>query len=89
MEIWAKRAPLRHGGFAEVGVAHQFARSNEGLPRRHRLLRAPPIIAPYFGELLVRIVRERDLGILMVEHDMSLVLGICEWIYVLDFGRLS
>ena len=40
-----------------------------------------------FGELLVRIVRERDLGILMVEHDMSLVLGICEWIYVLDFGR--
>ena len=23
----------------------------------------------------------------MVEHDMSLVLGICEWIYVLDFGR--
>jgi ABC-type branched-subunit amino acid transport system ATPase component len=40
-----------------------------------------------FGQLLVRLVRERDLGILMVEHDMSLVLNICEWIYVLDFGR--
>ena len=23
----------------------------------------------------------------MVEHDMSLVLNICDWIYVLDFGR--
>ena len=23
----------------------------------------------------------------MVEHDMSLVLNICDWIQVLDFGR--
>jgi ABC-type branched-subunit amino acid transport system ATPase component len=40
-----------------------------------------------FGQLLVRLVADRDLGILMVEHDMSLVLTICNWIYVLDFGR--
>ena len=23
----------------------------------------------------------------MVEHDMSLVLDICDWIFVLDFGK--
>lgn len=40
-----------------------------------------------FGALLVRLVQDHDIGILMVEHDMSLVLNICEWIYVLDFGR--
>jgi ABC-type branched-subunit amino acid transport system ATPase component len=40
-----------------------------------------------FGQLLVGLVANRDLGILMVEHDMSLVLNICDWIYVLDFGR--
>jgi len=40
-----------------------------------------------FGQLLVDLVRERDIGILMVEHDMSLVLGICDWIHVLDFGK--
>ncbi len=40
-----------------------------------------------FGQLLVRIVGERDLGIVMVEHDMSLVLNICDWLQVLDFGR--
>ena len=40
-----------------------------------------------FGQLLVQLVRDNDLGILMVEHDMSLVLTICEWIHVLDFGR--
>jgi ABC-type branched-subunit amino acid transport system ATPase component len=39
-----------------------------------------------FGELLTTLIRRRDLGILMVEHDMSLVLTICDWIYVLDFG---
>jgi ABC-type branched-subunit amino acid transport system ATPase component len=39
-----------------------------------------------FGELLTRLVAERDLGILLVEHDMSLVLNICDWIHVLDFG---
>jgi ABC-type branched-subunit amino acid transport system ATPase component len=40
-----------------------------------------------FGALLVDLVAERNLGILMVEHDMSLVLTICGWIHVLDFGR--
>jgi ABC-type branched-subunit amino acid transport system ATPase component/branched-subunit amino acid ABC-type transport system permease component len=40
-----------------------------------------------FGELLRRVVRERGIGILLVEHDMSLVAEICDYIYVLDFGR--
>jgi ABC-type branched-subunit amino acid transport system ATPase component len=33
-------------------------------------------------------VEERALGILLVEHDLSLVLGLCEQIYVLDFGHM-
>jgi ABC-type branched-subunit amino acid transport system ATPase component len=40
-----------------------------------------------FAQLLVRLVEDRHLGILMVEHDMSLVLTICQWIHVLDFGK--
>jgi ABC-type branched-subunit amino acid transport system ATPase component len=40
-----------------------------------------------FGQLLVSLVTERGIGILMIEHDMSLVLNICDPIYVLDFGR--
>jgi ABC-type branched-subunit amino acid transport system ATPase component len=40
-----------------------------------------------FADLLVQLVRDREMGILLVEHDMNLVLTICEWIYVLDFGR--
>lgn len=40
-----------------------------------------------FGQLLRRLVDEQGLGVLMVEHDMALVLAICDWVQVLDFGR--
>jgi ABC-type branched-subunit amino acid transport system ATPase component len=41
-----------------------------------------------FGRVLADVVRERGCGILLVEHDMSLVLEVCSYIYVLDFGEL-
>ena len=31
---------------------------------------------------------ERGCGILLVEHDMSLIRNVCDYAYVLDFGRL-
>ena len=37
---------------------------------------------------LLRELAESGLGVLLVEHDMSFVMGTCEHIYVLDFGRL-
>jgi ABC-type branched-subunit amino acid transport system ATPase component len=33
-------------------------------------------------------VHEDGCGILLVEHDMSLVRAVCEYTYVLDFGKL-
>jgi ABC-type branched-subunit amino acid transport system ATPase component len=41
-----------------------------------------------FGEILGQVTTERGLGILLVEHDMSLVMGACHHIFVLDFGHL-
>jgi ABC-type branched-subunit amino acid transport system ATPase component len=41
-----------------------------------------------FGEILQRVVADRGIGVLLVEHDMNLVMDVCEHIYVLDFGRV-
>jgi ABC-type branched-subunit amino acid transport system ATPase component len=41
-----------------------------------------------FGEVLHTVVREQQVGILLVEHDMTLVRDVCDYLYVLDFGRL-
>jgi branched-chain amino acid transport system ATP-binding protein len=40
-----------------------------------------------FAELLRDIVREGR-SILIVEHDMDLVMGVCDYIHVLDFGSI-
>jgi len=40
-----------------------------------------------FGDLLMRLA-DQGMGILMVEHDVDLVLRVCSWIDVLDFGAV-
>jgi ABC-type branched-subunit amino acid transport system ATPase component len=40
-----------------------------------------------FGALLRSVVATHGTGILLVEHDMSLVMDICDWIEVLEQGR--
>jgi len=39
------------------------------------------------AELIRRIRDQFDLSILVVEHDMTFVMGLCRRMYVLDFGR--
>ena len=36
----------------------------------------------------VRGIAETGPGILLIDHDMSLVLGVCDVVYVLEFGKL-
>jgi ABC-type branched-subunit amino acid transport system ATPase component len=40
-----------------------------------------------FGKILRNLVTSHGIGILIVEHDMSLVMSICDYIHVLDFGQ--
>lgn len=41
-----------------------------------------------FAGILQEVVRQRGIGVLLVEHDVDLVARICEHIFVLDFGRM-
>src|SRR6202022_4170598 len=38
--------------------------------------------------ILLRTLVQDGLAVLLVEHDMSFVMGTCELIYVLDFGQI-
>jgi ABC-type branched-subunit amino acid transport system ATPase component len=40
-----------------------------------------------FGAILRTLVDSRGVGILIIEHDMTLVMSICDFIHVLDFGK--
>ena len=41
-----------------------------------------------FAEILRQVVDELGVGILLVEHDMELVMGVCSRLHVLEFGHL-
>ncbi|MHB8511902.1 MAG: ABC transporter ATP-binding protein [Actinomycetota bacterium] len=41
-----------------------------------------------FAPLLKHILKEMSCSILLVEHDVSLVMDVCDQIYVLDFGAI-
>lgn len=41
-----------------------------------------------FAELLRSLARDDGTAVLLVEHDMSLVMGVCDVVHVLDLGRV-
>jgi ABC-type branched-subunit amino acid transport system ATPase component/branched-subunit amino acid ABC-type transport system permease component len=41
-----------------------------------------------FEQVLRSVVAERGVGVVLIEHDLSLVMSSCDYLYVVDFGRL-
>jgi ABC-type branched-subunit amino acid transport system ATPase component/branched-subunit amino acid ABC-type transport system permease component len=41
-----------------------------------------------FVEVLMRVAKKRGLAVLLVEHDVPMVMSVCDGIYVMDAGRL-
>jgi branched-chain amino acid transport system ATP-binding protein len=42
----------------------------------------------HLADALLRVVRDEQISLLLVEHDVATVLRLCEHIYVLDFGTV-
>ena len=41
-----------------------------------------------FGRILREAMQDDGVGVLIVEHDMSLVMSVCDVIYVMEFGAV-
>lgn len=80
-------AELSHGRRKLVGVARALA----GRPKL--VLLDEPAAGLDTQESIelgrsLRLLPEHGISVLLIDHDMELVLGVCERVLVLDFGRL-
>ncbi|MDA8048165.1 MAG: ATP-binding cassette domain-containing protein [Actinomycetota bacterium] len=79
---------LSHGQRKLVGVARAMASRPRALLLDEPAAGLDSAESTLFGEELRRLVAARDVGVLLVDHDMGLVLNVCDYIYVLNFGQV-
>jgi branched-chain amino acid transport system ATP-binding protein len=82
----APAGTLAHGDERRLGVARALATDPQFVLLDEPAAGLPEAEVPEFA-LVVRSVRdEHDAGVLLIDHNMSLILDICDRIHVLDQG---
>ena len=82
----ARPSELSHGQQRLVGVARALAGRPKLLLLDEPAAGLDPTETAALGRL-IRTVADEGVGVLLVDHDMTLVLEVCDEITVLDFGR--
>jgi branched-chain amino acid transport system ATP-binding protein len=78
---------LSHGQRKLVGVARALAASPKLLLLDEPAAGLDTVESQHLGALLRQFV-DRGTTIFLIDHDMGLVLNVCDYIYVLDFGKI-
>jgi ABC-type branched-subunit amino acid transport system ATPase component/ABC-type branched-subunit amino acid transport system permease subunit len=79
---------LSHGDQRSLEIATALAVESRFLLLDEPTAGISPAETKTAVELIRRIAREEDLTVLFVEHDMSVVFGIADWITVLHYGAV-
>jgi len=79
-------AALAHGDERRLGVARALATRPRFVLMDEPAAGLPEAEVPDFAAA-VRSVRDHDAGVLLIDHNMALVMDVCDRIQVLDQGR--
>ena len=86
---WASKAPLTlpYGAQRRLEIARALCTGPALLCLDEPAAGLNPRESAELNELLLAVRAEQEIGILLIEHDMSVVMGISDHIIVLDYGR--
>ncbi len=81
-------ANLSYGMLKQVEVAAVLATDPEILMLDEPLAGLGPEESEVFGEKLIQMRRDLGITIVIIEHHVPFMLRVCDYVYVLNFGRL-
>ncbi|HET7760466.1 MAG TPA: ATP-binding cassette domain-containing protein [Gaiellaceae bacterium] len=80
-------AALAHGDERRLGVARVLATEPVFVLMDEPAAGLPEAEVPEFAEVVRSLRDEHGTGVLLIDHNMALVMGVCDRIHVLDQGR--
>ena len=83
----APAGTLAHGDERRLGVARALATDPQFVLLDEPAAGLPEAEVPDFASVVRSVRDEHDAGVLLIDHNMSLILDICDRIHVLDQGR--
>jgi branched-chain amino acid transport system ATP-binding protein len=78
---------LAHGDERRLGVARALATEPEFVLMDEPAAGLPEAEVPEFASVVRAVRDEHDAGVLLIDHNMALVMEVCDRIQVLDQGR--
>jgi len=78
---------LAQGDERRLGVARALATNPSFLLLDEPAAGLPEAEVPAFAEVVRSVRDEREVGVLLIDHNMGLIMEICDRIHVLDQGR--
>jgi branched-chain amino acid transport system ATP-binding protein len=83
----APAATLAHGDERRLGVARALATEPAFVLMDEPAAGLPEAEVPEFAAVVRSVRDEHDAGVLLIDHNMALIMDVCDHIHVLDQGR--
>ena len=89
LEPYAESAAgsLPHGDERRLGVARALATEPRFVLMDEPAAGLPEAEVPAFAEVVRSVRDDHDAGVLLIDHNMALIMDVCDRIQVLDQGR--